>query len=293
MAKQDFVKTRFFDFYNNIDYHTYLGEKRRLQVELLKLQHWVIENKKRLAIVFEGRDAAGKGSSIKRFTEYMMPKHFRVVELGIPTKKESKYWFRRYEQHFPQPGEIVFFDRSWYNRAMIEPAMGYCSKSQYKYFMNKVLDWEEEHMKNDLILIKLYLSVSKDTQLYRFKERQTDELKYWKYSKNDEKVRAYWDVLTEYKAQMFRRTSSNKSPWVVINANNKLEARLKCMLYMLSRVPYEIPFKYKPLKKEKKRDRYSITVEGVQFKKLNYRQFRLLQTLGNAYGASQDSKTYR
>ena len=286
MAKQDFVRTRFFDFYDHIDYQTYLGEKRRLQVELLKLQHWVIEKKMRLAIVFEGRDAAGKGSSIKRLTEYMMPKHFRVVELGIPTKKESKYWFRRYEQHFPEPGEIVFFDRSWYNRAMIEPTMGYCSKTQYKYFMKKVLDWEERHMKNGLILIKLYLSVSKDTQLYRFKERQTDELKYWKYSKNDEKVRAYWDVLTEYKAQMFRRTSSDKSPWVVIRSNNKLEARLKCMLYTLSTVPYQTPFKYVPLQKEKQRDRYSITVEGVQFKNLNYRQLRLLQTLGEVYEAS-------
>jgi len=283
MPKQDFVKTRFFDFYDHIDYQTYLGEKRRLQIELLNLQHWVIKNKKRVAIVFEGRDAAGKGSSIKRFTEYMMTKDFRVVELGIPTKKESKYWFRRYEQHFPEPGEIVFFDRSWYNRAMIEPTMGYCTKTQYKYFMNKVLDWEERHISEGLILVKLYLSVSKDTQLYRFEERQVDELKYWKYSENDHKVRAYWDVLTEYKAQMFRKTSSDKSPWVVISSNNKLEARLKCMLYVLSNIPYEKPFKYIPLKKEQKRDRYSIEVEGVQFKNLSYRQFRLIQTLGQIY----------
>jgi len=283
MPKNDFVKSRFFEFYDNIDHQTYLSEKRRLQVELLKMQHWVIENKMRLAIVFEGRDAAGKGSSIKRFAEYMMPKDFRVVELGIPTKKESKYWFRRYERHLPKPGEIVFFDRSWYNRAMIEPAMGYCSKSQYKYFMKKVLDWEENLMKDGLILIKVYLSVNKDTQLFRFKERQVDDLKYWKYSKNDEKVRAFWDVLTEYKAQMFRKTSSNKSPWVVISSNNKLEARLKCMLYVLSKIPYEKPFKFKPLKKEKKQDRFSKSVEGVEFKNLNFRQFRLLQTLSEVY----------
>ncbi|MEM9160483.1 MAG: polyphosphate kinase, partial [Verrucomicrobiota bacterium] len=157
---KSFERSKFFDFYNNISYKDYLEEKRRLQIELLDLQHWVIQNKKRVALVFEGRDAAGKGSSIKRFTEWMMTKDFRVVELGIPTPKESKNWFRRYEKHFPRPGEIVFFDRSWYNRAMIEPTMGYCSKSQYKYFMNKVLDWEEKHIDDGVILLKMYLSVS-------------------------------------------------------------------------------------------------------------------------------------
>jgi len=280
---QDFVKSRFYDFYTNIDYQTYLREKRRLQIELLKMQHWVIDNGKRLAIVFEGRDAAGKGSTIKRFCEYLMPRHFRVVELGIPTPTESKYWFRRYEKHFPKPGEIVFFDRSWYNRAMIEPAMGYCAKSQYRYFMKKVLDWEEKHIDQGLILIKLYLSVSKDTQLIRFRERQLDPLKYWKYSKNDEKARAYWDALTKYKEQMFRKTSSPKSPWVVISSNNKLETRLKCMLYVLSKVNYKGVFDFEPLAKDRKRERYSITIAGVPFKNLNYRQFKLLETLKAQY----------
>lgn len=285
MAKNDFVKSKFFDFYDNIDYPSYKQEKERLQIELLKLQHWVIEKNKRLAIVFEGRDAAGKGSSIKRFIEYMMPKHFRVVELGIPTPTESKYWFRRYEQHFPEPGEIVFFDRSWYNRAMIEPTMGYCKRSQYRYFMSKVLDWEEKHIDDGLILIKLYLSVSKETQLVRFQERIKDPLKYWKYSVNDEKVREYWDVLTKYKDQMFERTSSTKSPWVVIGSNNKLEARLKSMLYVLSTIDYQTDKSFQPLGKSKKRVRYSITIEGVQFNNLNYRQYKLLETLGSAYNA--------
>lgn len=285
MAKNDFVKSKFFDFYDNIDYSSYKQEKERLQIELLKLQHWVIEKNKRLAIVFEGRDAAGKGSSIKRFIEYMMPKHFRVVELGIPTPTESKYWFRRYEQHFPEPGEIVFFDRSWYNRAMIEPTMGYCKRSQYRYFMSKVLDWEEKHIDDGLILIKLYLSVSKETQLVRFQERIKDPLKYWKYSVNDEKVREYWDVLTKYKDQMFERTSSTKSPWVVIGSNNKLEARLKSMLYVLSTIDYQTGKSFQPLGKSKKRVRYSITIEGVQFNNLNYRQYKLLETLGSAYNA--------
>lgn len=285
MAQQDFVKSKFFDFYKNIDYATYTAEKRRLQIELLKLQHWVIENGKRVALVFEGRDAAGKGSSIKRFTEFLMPRHFRVVELGIPTPQESKYWFRRYEQYFPKPGEIVFFDRSWYNRAMIEPTMGYCSKSQYRYFMSKVLDWEEKHIDQGLLLIKLYLSVNKDTQLVRFQERIQDPLKYWKYSENDEKVRAYWDRLTKYKEQMFRRTSSPKSPWVVIGSDNKLEARLKSMLYVLATIPYKDGLKFKPLMKEQKRERFSISIEGVSFNNLNYRQFKLLETLGDAYHA--------
>ncbi len=283
MQSRDFLSSKFFEYYNNIDYHTYSEEKRRLQIELLNLQHWVIENDKRVAVVFEGRDAAGKGSSIKRITEYMMSKHYRIVELGIPTKKESKNWFRRYHQHFPSPGEIVFFDRSWYNRAMIEPTMGYCSKSQYKYFMNKVLDWEEKHIEGGLILIKLYLSVSKDTQMVRFKERQVDPLKYWKYSENDEKARKYWDVYTDYKNQMFRKTSSAKSPWVIINSNNKLETRLKAMLYLISQIPYKERFDFMPLAKEKKRKRFSITVEGVSFKNLNYRQYKLLETLGSLY----------
>lgn len=285
MAQYDFVKSKFFNFYRNIDYPTYQHEKEALQIELLKMQHWVIANKKRVAIVFEGRDAAGKGSSIKRFTEYMMPKDLRVVELGIPTKKESKYWFRRYQQHFPKPGEIVFFDRSWYNRAMIEPTMGYCKKSQYKYFMSKVLDWEEKHIDDGLILIKLYMSVDKKTQSVRFQERIVNPLKYWKYSTNDEKVRKHWDVLTKYKEQMFERTSSVKSPWVVIGSNNKLEARLKAMLYVLNTVKHDEWDKFKPLAKKKTRTRYSMTIEGVPFNNLNYRQFKLLQTLESAYNA--------
>ena len=285
MSQTDFIKSKFFDFYKNIDATSYETEKRRLQIELLKLQHWVIENQQRVALVFEGRDAAGKGASIRRFTEYLMPKHFRVVELGIPTASESKYWFARYEKHFPKPGEIVFFDRSWYNRAMIEPTMGYCSKSQYRYFMGKVLEWEEKHIKDGLILLKMYLSVSKHTQLVRFQERIQDPLKYWKYSTNDEKVRAYWDVFTKYKEQMFDRTSSPLSPWVIINSNNKLEAYLKSMLYTLTAIDYKDGMKFKPMAKKSKEPRYSIAIEGVSFKNLNYRQFKLLETLSAQYHA--------
>ena len=283
MNNTDFADSKFFDYYNNIGYSAYVEEKKRLQIELLKLQHWVINNNKRVALVFEGRDAAGKGSSIKRFTEYMMPKHFNVVELGIPTPQESKNWFRRYEQRFPKEGEITFFDRSWYNRALIEPTMGYCSKAQYKYFMKKVLDWEEKQIRNGLIMVKLYLSVSKHTQLFRFKERQVNPLKYWKYSENDEVAREHWDAFTKYKEQMFRKTSSARSPWAIINSNNKLDTRLKAMLYVLSKIPYKEEFDFQPLKKEPKRQRYSIAIDGIQFNNLNYRQFMLLETLAALY----------
>lgn len=283
MPKNDFVKSKFFDFYRNISLESYRSEKRRLQIELLKIQQWVLENNKRVAIVFEGRDAAGKGSSIKRFTEYMMPRHFRVVELGIPTKSESKYWFRRYERELPSPGEIVFFDRSWYNRAMIEPTMGYCTEAQYRYFMNKVLSWEEKQIDDGLILIKLYLSVNKDTQLVRFKDRIVDPLKYWKYSDNDKKVRAYWDTLTRYKDQMFERTASPKSPWVVIGSDNKMEARIKSMLYVVMTLNQATGAKFKPLQKEKQNDRFSITIHGVAFNDLTRRQFTLLRAMSRAF----------
>lgn len=285
MPSGDIIKSNFYEFYDNLDYSAYRIEKRRLQIELLNLQHWVIKKQLRVAIAFEGRDAAGKGSTIKRITEYMMPKGFRVVELGIPTKKESRNWFRRYQKHLPRPGEIVFFDRSWYNRAMIEPTMGYCSKSQYKYFMNKVLDWEEKLIDDGLTLRKLYLSVDKDTQSVRFEERISDPLKYWKYSKNDEKVREFWDRFTNYKEQMFHKTSSRKSPWIVINSNNKLESRLKSMLYLLSSIDYSEGIVFKPLKKDKGKPKFSISIQGVSFKNLNYRQFKLLETMGSMYAS--------
>jgi len=273
------IQKAVFNFYKDIGYSTYSREKKRLQVELLNLQHWVLEGKKRVALVFEGRDAAGKGSTIKRFVENLMPKYLRTVELETPTPVESKRWFHRYEKHLPKPGELVFFDRSWYNRALIEPTMGYCNKSQYKYFMKKVLDWEEELIHDGVILIKFYLSVDKSTQLYRFEERITDPLKYWKYSKNDQMVRNKWDIFTNYKEQMFARTSSRMSPWVMVNSNNKLYARLTCMLYAISHIDYGKKKRFKPLREEKLRQRYRIVVDGVPFNGLDYRQYSVLKQL--------------
>lgn len=218
----------------------YETEKYQIQVELMKLQEWVITNKKRVAIVFEGRDSAGKGSTIKRFIEYLNPKGFRVVALGVPTPEEKENWFARYEAQMPKEGEIVFFDRSWYNRAVVEPAMGYCTEEQYKEFMDNVVKWEEKMIRRqDLNLIKFWFSITKEKQLKRFDLRQQSPLKYWKFSPNDAKVVDKWDVIGKYKNQMFNVTSSRRSPWVIINSNDKKIGRLNAMRYVLSVIPYD------------------------------------------------------
>jgi polyphosphate kinase 2 len=217
----------------------YETEKFGLQVELLKLQEWVVKNKKKVAIVFEGRDAAGKGSTIKRFTEYLNPRGFKIVALGLPTDEEKKNWFARYEKHMPQPGEIVFFDRSWYNRAVVEPAMGYCSEDQYNDFMGNVLDWEEKMIREGVILIKFWFSITKEKQLLRFKLRQESPLKYWKFSPNDAKVVDQFELIGEFKNKMFVETASRISPWIIVNSNDKKVGRLNAIRYVLDKVDYE------------------------------------------------------
>jgi len=217
----------------------YDSEKYQLQVELLKLQEWVIKNNKKVAIVFEGRDAAGKGSTIKRFIEYLNPRGFRVVALGVPTEDEKNNWFGRYEKHLPNPGEMVFFDRSWYNRAVVEPALGYCSEEQYQEFMDNVIDWEEKLIRNGVILIKFWFSITQDKQIKRFELRQKSPLKYWKFSPNDAKVLDKWEIIGNFKRQMFQQTSSSKSPWVIINSNDKKIGRLNAIRYVLSTINYD------------------------------------------------------
>jgi len=217
----------------------YDSEKYQLQVELLKLQEWVIKNNKKVAIVFEGRDAAGKGSTIKRFIEYLNPRGFRVVALGVPTEDEKNNWFGRYEKHLPNAGEIVFFDRSWYNRAVVEPAMEYCSEEQYQDFMNNVIDWEEKMIRNGVILIKFWFSITQDKQIKRFELRQKSPLKYWKFSPNDAKVLDKWEIIGNFKRQMFQQTSSRLSPWVIINSNDKKIGRLNAIRYVLSTIDYD------------------------------------------------------
>lgn len=234
------------DFFDKIDgeysiipRRKYEGEKYQIQIELLKLQEWVVKNKKRVAIVFEGRDAAGKGSTIKRFVEYLNPKYFKVVALGVPTPEEKENWLGRYEKYLPKPGEIVFFDRSWYNRAVVEPAMGYCDEDQYTKFIEGVSKWEDGLIDSGLILIKFWFSISKEKQELRFRIRQNSPLKYWKFSPNDAKAIDKWDIITKYKKQMFSRTSSNKSPWVIVNSNDKKIGRLNAMRYVLSSIDYD------------------------------------------------------
>ena len=214
-------------------------EKFDLQVELLKLQEWVKKNKKRIAIVFEGRDTAGKGSTIKRFIEYLDPKGFRVVALGVPTEWERRNWFKRYERHMPKPGEIVFFDRSWHNRSVVEPAMGYCTEEQYKGFMSKVNEWESGLVDSGVILIKFWFSITREKQAQRFDLRMKSPLKYWKFSPNDAKVINKWDLISYYKKQMFSHNSTKKCPWTIVNTNDKKVGILNSIRYVLDTIDYE------------------------------------------------------
>lgn len=255
------------------DYHI---EKRRLQLELLTIQQKVVKLEQRLCVIFDGRDAAGKGSTILRFTQNLMPKYYRTVDLGVPTPKESKYWFHRYEKHLPKPGETVFFDRSWYNRSLIEPTMGYCTQAQYEYFMHKVLEWEHKLIDDGLMLVKFYLSVDPENQLYRFQERLSNPLKFWKFSENDFHARKKWETFTKYKEQMFAYTASKKSPWVVINSNSRKESRLTCMLYVVKSVGNK---KFIPLTGEDTTDKYNIEVNGVSFNGNNKLQHSVLKEI--------------
>ncbi len=263
--------------YEGISSSEYQIEKRRLQYELLKIQQEVVKNNRRLVVLFEGRDASGKGSTIKRFVEHMMPRHYRIVELGVPTTKESRNWFRRYTEYLPREREIVFFDRSWYTRALVEPTMGYCTKSQYKYFMEKVLKWEESLVREGIEVVKFYLSVDIKTQLIRFNERMQDPLKFWKLSENDLKARKKWKRFSRYKEQMFARTSSERLPWVVVNSNSKRESVLTCMLYVtrLSGVDFV------PLTGELMETEYEIEFRGVTFKGLSAKQYAVIADLAD------------
>ena len=265
--------------YKNISESQYQDEKFKLQVELLKLQEWIVKKDKRIAIIFEGRDAAGKGSTIKRFIEHLIPKHFRVYELGTPTEQQNKHWLQTHKKALPQNGEIVFFDRSWYSRAMIQPTMGYCNKSQYKYFMENVNNWEKTLIDNGLILIKFYLSVNKPTQKMRFHIRENHQLKYWKLSSNDLKTLKKWEEYTFYKNQMFEKTSTDYSPWVIINSNDKMVARLNAMRYVLNEINYEGKIKLAKAEWEFDINDNNLTLFGVHFDELNPSQYALLSKL--------------
>lgn len=267
---------KYYSAFNNITDSQYRKEKFRLQIELLKLQEWVLMHNKRVAIIFEGRDAAGKGSAIKRIVENLMPKHHRVVELGSPNSKQNKSWFKTYEKKLPKSGEIVFFDRSWYSRAMVQPTMNYCSSAQYKYFMKKVNQWEKKEINKGLILIKFYLSIDKDTQVKRFNFRRNHMLKYWKLSENDVESLSKWDKYTYYKNKMFEKTSTEISPWIIINAKNKLTARLNAIRFMLENINYEGKKKLKSRSWNIDKKNQKIKISGIIFDNLNEDQYNFL-----------------
>jgi polyphosphate kinase 2 len=225
---------------NQISFKDFSEQLYFLQIELLKLQECIIKNKKKVLIIVEGRDAAGKGSTIEKFTEHLNPKYYRVETFGIPTNYEKENWFYRYEKVLPKKGEIVFFDRSWYNRAVIEPVMGYCSEQQYKCFMDSVNDFEKNIIENeDIQIIKFWLSVDKKIQTSRFELRKTNPLGYWKYSDNDEKVIDKWDKFTFYINKMLERTSHKKAVWNIIDSNDNLMYNLEAIKKFLNYFVYE------------------------------------------------------
>jgi len=215
-------------------------ELKPYQAELIRLQEYLEKENRRMIILFEGRDAAGKGGSIRRITRYMNEKHYRMVALGKPTEEQKNQWYyQKYVNHFPSGGEIVLFDRSWYNRAMVERVFGFCTEEEYEHFMTGVNFFETELIRQGTILIKLYFSVDKDEQARRFDRRRNDPLRKWKFSEIDLQAQNRWDDFTHVKWEMLKRTHTGYSPWIVIRSHFKHKARINTMKIMLSSIPYE------------------------------------------------------
>ena len=218
----------------------YEKKLKKLQTKLIQMQSSVIENNERVIVIFEGRDAAGKGGAIRRITERINPRHFRIVALSKPTEEERSQWyFQRYIDKFPRAGEIVFFDRSWYNRAVVEPVNGFCSEEEYSIFMEQVNDFEKMITQSGIKLVKIYMSISKKEQEKRFEEIQQNPLKRWKMTDVDRKAQDLWDAYTIYKDKMFENTPVTAVPWKIIKANKKTVARINSIEYLLSQIPYE------------------------------------------------------
>ncbi|MBD0779827.1 polyphosphate kinase 2 [Maribacter sp. ANRC-HE7] len=233
------AKNKGIDIDNVVRNAKYEIELAKLQSELVNLQQWITQKQLRVAVLFEGRDAAGKGGSIKRFREHLNPRSSRVVALSKPTDNERGQWyFRRYIKELPNPGEIVFFDRSWYNRAVVEPVMGFCSKDQYNQFMVQVPEFEHMLYEDGVIIIKFWFSISKEVQSKRFNARLKNPLKQWKFSPVDRMGQKLWDDYTFYKEQMFTKTHTDFSPWIIVKTNDKKTARLESMRYLLSMFDY-------------------------------------------------------
>jgi polyphosphate kinase 2 len=210
------------------------------QAELIRLQQYLEKNRRRMIILFEGRDAAGKGGTIRRVTRYMNEKHYRVVALGRPTEEQKTQWFfQKYVREFPRGGEIVLFDRSWYNRAVVERVFGFCTDEEYQNFMIGCPGFEKDIVRQGTILVKLYFSVTKEEQARRFERRKNDNLRQWKLSEIDVQAQDRWDEFTTQKHEMLKNTNTTHSPWTIIRSNNKHQARLNAMKVILNAVPYE------------------------------------------------------
>ena len=213
---------------------------KKYQIELIKLQNYLEKENKRMIILFEGRDASGKGGAIRRITRYMNNKHYRVVALGKPTETQRNQWFlQRYIERFPTGGEIVLFDRSWYNRAMVEPIFGFCTPEEHEIFMEDIVNFEQDLVRQGMILIKLYFSVSKEEQKRRFDRRIEDPLRQWKFSEVDMQAQDLWDEFSEKKYEMLRRTTSRSAPWHIVRSDDKHKARLEAMKIILNSVDYD------------------------------------------------------
>lgn len=255
----------------------YEVELKRLQIELLKLQNHIKEHDQRVLMIFEGRDAAGKGGTIKRITEHLNPRGARVVALEKPSDVEKRQWyFQRYIQHLPAGGEIVLFDRSWYNRAMVEPIMGFCTDEQNKRFIKDVPLFEQMLVKDGIKLFKFYFSVSKEEQLDRFKARETDPLKQYKISPVDMEAQNLWDQYSVKKFQMLSETNRTIAPWTIIRSDNKKQARINTIKFILKKMDYDGKLDGKNFKTDPK-----IVVSGIKELKL---MEDLLMTPGNLPG---------
>ncbi len=224
----------------SVRYVKYEKRLEDLQRELIKLQDWAYNNKQKVVILFEGRDAAGKGGAIRRVTQHLNPRKYRVVALTKPDEVEKTQWyFQRYITQLPKEGEIVLFDRSWYNRAVVEPVNGFCTQEEYNIFMSQVNQFERMLIDSKTHIIKLYFSISKDEQEKRFREIIESPLKRWKYSKVDENAIALWDTYTSYKENMFDQTDTINCPWKIIKANKKTQARIEAIEHILNVLPYD------------------------------------------------------
>jgi len=227
----------------------YENELKELQIELLKMQNHIKDTGGKILMIFEGRDAAGKGGTIKRITEHLNPRGARVVALDKPSDKERTQWyFQRYVQHLPSAGEIVLFDRSYYNRAGVEPVMGFCTQEEHKEFLHEVPEFEKMLINSDIIIFKFYFSVSKKEQNKRFEKRRTDPLKQYKLSPVDEKSQDLWDKYTIAKYSMLLASHTDHAPWTVIRSDNKKKARIACIKHILNHIEYEDKTKSKNLK---------------------------------------------